>query len=104
MKLFFRHLGSGEPLIILHGLYGSSDNWYTIGRELADSASVYLIDQRNHGNSPHHNNHNYQLMADDLFQFMEDQKIRAGQYNRTFHGRQNRPDFCFGTILKGSLE
>ncbi len=75
MKLFFRHLGSGEPLIILHGLYGSSDNWHSMGRELSADYSVYLVDQRNHGNSPHSSDHNYSLLSDDLQEFMADQSL-----------------------------
>ncbi len=75
MKLFFRHLGSGEPLIIVHGLYGSSDNWHSIGRELSADYSVYLVDQRNHGNSPHHSDHNYNLLSDDLRDFMAEQHL-----------------------------
>lgn len=69
MKLFFRKLGSGKPIVILHGLYGSSDNWYTIGRALADQYEVFIPDQRNHGNSPHHPDHNYHVMSDDLNEF-----------------------------------
>jgi pimeloyl-ACP methyl ester carboxylesterase len=71
MVLFFRKLGSGEPVIILHGLYGSADNWYSIGRQLANSYLVYLVDQRNHGNSPHHPEHNYDLLSRDLDEFMQ---------------------------------
>ncbi|HJZ40542.1 MAG TPA: alpha/beta fold hydrolase [Bacteroidales bacterium] len=70
MELFCRKLGKGDPLIILHGLYGSSDNWYTIGRELAADHTVYLVDQRNHGNSPSHPVHNYQALTGDLREFM----------------------------------
>jgi esterase len=70
MELHFKKSGAGIPLIILHGLYGSSDNWYTIGRELAASYEVFLIDQRNHGNSPHHPLHNYSVLSDDLYEFM----------------------------------
>ena len=69
MELFFRRLGSGKPIIILHGLYGSSDNWYTIGRALADQYEVFMPDQRNHGNSPHHPDHDYNVMSDDLNDF-----------------------------------
>ncbi len=75
MKLFYRKFGSGAPLIILHGLYGSSDNWVTIGRRLAENYEVWLLDQRNHGNSPHSEEHNYQLMKDDLLEFMNDNDI-----------------------------
>ncbi|MGM0496370.1 MAG: alpha/beta fold hydrolase [Bacteroidota bacterium] len=78
MQLFYRLLGESntQPLIILHGLYGSSDNWLNIGKQLAQSYRVYLIDLRNHGNSPHSKNHNYFLMRDDLLEFMEDKGIR----------------------------
>jgi esterase len=71
MELFFRKSGKGDPLIILHGLYGSSDNWYSIARELSANHTVYLIDQRNHGHSPHHADHNYDVMREDLHGFMQ---------------------------------
>ncbi len=74
-KLNFKKLGVGEPLIILHGLYGCSDNWITIARELMRDCSVYLIDLRNHGLSPHLPEHNYQVITDDLAEFMNDQDI-----------------------------
>lgn len=66
MKLYFQKLGSGPALFILHGLYGSSDNWVTFGRKLANQFTVYLIDQRNHGRSPHDTIHTYPAMANDL--------------------------------------
>jgi esterase len=69
MELFFRKLGAGKPIVILHGLYGSSDNWYTIGRALADQYEVFIPDQRNHGNSPHQSNHDYKAMSEDLNDF-----------------------------------
>ncbi len=75
MNLFFRKLGQGPPLIIIHGLYGSSDNWFTIGKKLAENFEVYLIDQRNHGQSPHTPDHNYSLLKEDLKEFMDQQLI-----------------------------
>ncbi|MDP4222494.1 MAG: alpha/beta fold hydrolase [Bacteroidota bacterium] len=72
MKLFCRKYGSGPPLIILHGLYGSSDNWITIARNLSGKFTVYLPDQRNHGMSPHSDHHDYDSMRDDLFELAED--------------------------------
>lgn len=74
-KLNFRKFGEGEPLIIMHGLYGSSDNWVSIARELMHDFSVYVIDLRNHGSSPHLPEHNYQAMTDDLVEFMNDNQI-----------------------------
>ena len=70
MELFFRKLGTGDPIIILHGLYGSSDNWFSIARSLDTEYTVYLIDLRNHGNSPHNPEHNYTVLSEDLYEFM----------------------------------
>lgn len=70
MELFYRQTGHGKPLIILHGLYGSSDNWHSIARAFADSFSVYTVDLRNHGNSPHNPVHNYVAMANDIYEFI----------------------------------
>ncbi len=75
MDLFFRHFGKGIPLIILHGLYGSSDNWISAGRLLSEDFEVYLPDQRNHGNSPHSKEHNYTLLKNDLLKFMNQHNI-----------------------------
>jgi pimeloyl-ACP methyl ester carboxylesterase len=75
MKLFYRKYGNGPPLVILHGLYGSSDNWVTIARKISDSFTVYLPDQRNHGQSPHSSVHNYNTLSHDLFEFVEDLNI-----------------------------
>jgi len=70
MELNYREMGEGNPLIILHGLYGSSDNWLNIGRRLSENHHVYLVDQRNHGRSPHSNTHTYPAMRDDLLELM----------------------------------
>ncbi len=76
MKLFYRKYGSGPPLIILHGLYGSSDNWVTIARKLSDEFTVYLPDQRNHGQSPHSETHDYNSMRDDLYELASDLNLK----------------------------
>lgn len=75
MKLNFKSFGEGDPVIILHGLFGMLDNWQTIGKSLAENNMVYLVDQRNHGKSPHFDEHNYKLMAEDLAIFLEDNWI-----------------------------
>ncbi len=75
MNLSFRKMGQGPPMIILHGLYGSSDNWVSIGKAFAEKFEVFLIDQRNHGNSPHTKEHNYVALRNDLRDFMETQAI-----------------------------
>ena len=75
MRLFFQKLGQGKPIIILHGLYGCSDNWITIARKLADRHTIYLVDLRNHGRSPHHPVHSYASMVDDLDELIVSEQI-----------------------------
>jgi pimeloyl-ACP methyl ester carboxylesterase len=75
MKLYFRETGQGFPLIILHGLYGSSDNWLTIARELSANFRVIVPDLRNHGRSPHSSEHSYPAMAVDVLELMDDLAI-----------------------------
>jgi esterase len=71
MNLFYREYGQGKPVLILHGLMGFSDNWQTIAKTLAQDHLVITPDLRNHGRSPHHHNHSYPLMADDIKHLME---------------------------------
>jgi len=77
MKLFFRKYGKGEPIVIVHGLYGSSDNWVSIAKELASDFEVFIIDQRNHGQSPHSEEFNYDILAGDLLEFMNTQNLKS---------------------------
>ena len=70
MELYYRKLGNGPPLIILHGLFGMSDNWLSIASRIAERHTVYIPDQRNHGRSPNNDRFNYQVLVDDLMQFM----------------------------------
>lgn len=76
MRLNFKSLGEGPPLIILHGIFGSLDNWFSLGRSLSEFREVFLIDQRNHGLSPHSEEFNYEAMAEDLANFIETHHIK----------------------------
>ena len=76
MELFFRELGAGPPMVILHGLFGSSDNWFTQAKMLGEHYHVYLLDQRNHGQSPHSDVFDYTLLAADLEKFLIDKNIK----------------------------
>jgi len=82
MNLFYRELGiehknSGNPsLLILHGLFGSCDNWLTISKKIAQKYHVLLIDQRNHGRSPHHEQHDYESLSEDLYEFIQQQNLQ----------------------------
>ncbi|HAA10748.1 MAG TPA: alpha/beta hydrolase [Cytophagales bacterium] len=75
MKLFSRVHGSGQPLVILHGVFGSADNWLTLGKRFAEDFEVHLVDQRNHGLSPHSEEFSYPAMAADLEEYLEDHAL-----------------------------
>jgi len=76
MKLHYRKIGeTGPALFILHGLFGSSDNWQTLAKKFAKNYTVYLVDQRNHGHSPHSIEFNYDLMVADLAELIDDLEL-----------------------------
>jgi len=69
VQLHFKESGQGRAVVLLHGLFGSSDNWHFIAAKLAEKFQVFALDQRNHGQSPHHTEMNYLLMAADVEKF-----------------------------------
>lgn len=77
MVLFHRILGAQPtpegptPFVVLHGLLGSSDNWQTLAGSWAEHRPVVLVDQRNHGRSPHHPSHVYPDMVVDLLDTLD---------------------------------
>lgn len=71
MQLYYREFGQGSPVIILHGMFGFSDNWQTIAKGLSERHLVITPDLRNHGQSPHAPTHTYPDMAEDIRLFME---------------------------------
>ena len=75
MKLFSRVLGQGEPIIVLHGLFGSSDNWLTQAKLLANHFKIFSLDLRNHGQSPHSDDFDYPSMAKDLEEFIDTNEL-----------------------------
>ncbi len=79
MNLKLHSETQGDPndpvIIILHGLFGSTSNWRTIGRSLSDSYYVNCLDLRNHGKSPWHDSMTYTEMADDVARFIMDHRL-----------------------------
>ncbi len=71
MILNHKIMGEGIPLIIVHGLFGSLDNWATLGRKFSEKRKVILVDQRNHGRSFHDIQMDYDHMAADLIAMMD---------------------------------
>lgn len=106
MKLHYKQFGEGEPLIILHGLMGMLDNWQGPAKVFAEHFNVFIIDQRNHGHSPHSNEFSYQLMMEDLLEFVEDHNIENAHFiGHSMGGKtvmkfaQNYPEFVDKLII-----
>ena len=76
MQLHFRSYGAGSPLVILHGLFGSLENWHTISARLGAHFQMFALDLRNHGQSPHSTAMDYTVMADDLREFLEQHDLK----------------------------
>lgn len=78
MQLNFKAYGDpdNEPLVILHGLLGSLDNWHTLASRLGRAYRVFTVDQRNHGRSPHADAFNYEVMSEDIVDWMEEQGLQ----------------------------
>ena len=64
-------LGSGQPFLILHGFLGMSDNWKTLGNKFSEDFEVHLIDQRNHGRSFHADEFSYEVLSEDLKNYID---------------------------------
>ena len=72
MKLYFKEIGEGKPILFLHGLFGMSDNWQSFAKRVADLGyKCILIDQRDHGRSPWTNEFNYEILAKDILELCD---------------------------------
>ena len=71
MQLFYKEYGEGKPVVILHGLFGFSDNWKSQAKVLANYFKVIAVDLRNHGRSEWADHHSYESMAIDVIETMD---------------------------------
>ncbi len=102
MDLFYREYGEGYPIIILHGLFGSSDNWTSIAARLSDNYRIILPDQRNHGRSPHDPVHTYKEMSNDLLRLS--QKLSLDRFILMGHSMGGKTASWFASEWPGKLE
>ena len=98
-----------ELAIILHGLFGESKNWNSIANELASNFEIHLIDQRNHGKSFHHDEHNYIVLAEDIYNYIQFHRLENYIIMGHSMGGKVAMQFAFifhypqGDILSGEL-
>lgn len=102
MQLFYRVEGTGTPIVIVHGLYGSSDNWLTVAKKLSAHYRVYAIDQRNHGRSPQSEQHSYEDLKNDLADFFDQQKIKKAIL--IGHSMGGKTAMCFAADYPERIE
>lgn len=95
MQLNYKEFGIGEPLVILHGLFGSLDNWQTLAKQFANDYRVLIVDQRNHGRSPHNTDISYPLMAMDLAGFLKDKGLAKAHILGHSMGGKTALQFAF---------
>jgi len=103
MDLHYRTYGSGKPLIILHGLYGLSDNWHTIAKEFCEQRLVIVPDLRNHGNSPWHPAMNYELMAKDIYKIMQE-KYSEKSFDIIGHSMGGKIAMKMNTLFNNKID
>lgn len=77
VSLHYQTIGDGPPVVLLHGLFGSGDNWGRIARALSADYTVITPDLRNHGRSPRHAEHHYAAMAEDVLALCEQLALPA---------------------------
>jgi len=103
MQLYTRIIGQGQPIIILHGLFGMSDNWVSIANSLAQAGyCVHLPDLRNHGRSPHLASHRYTDMCDDLLEYSEQHGL--SRFSLIGHSMGGKLAMIFGLLHPELLE
>ncbi len=102
MKLYYRVTGHGRALILLHGLFGSGDNWYTLSKSFGEQFRTYTIDQRNHGRSPHSEVFNYEVMAEDLNELMADHDIESASI--LGHSMGGKTAMQFAAMYPGKVD
>ena len=83
MQLFYKEYGDGKPVVILHGLFGFSDNWKSQAKVLANYFKVIVVDLRNHGRSEWADVHSYESMANDVIETMD--FLNLSQFNVIGH-------------------
>lgn len=95
MVLNYKEFGLGFPVVIIHGLYGSSDNWVSFARRLGTNFRVIAVDLRNHGGSPHSDEHTYELMVADVFELFT--RLNIGKAHIIGHSMGGRVAMLFNS-------
>jgi pimeloyl-ACP methyl ester carboxylesterase len=69
-------VGEGTPFLILHGYFGMGDNWKSLANQFGEHFEMHLIDQRNHGRSFHDDDFDYEILAEDLYNYIQHHNLQ----------------------------
>jgi esterase len=76
MKLNYKLQGDGQPIVFLHGVFGSLDNLNMLAKNFEQHYQTVQVDLRNHGHSPWSDKITYQTMAEDVVELCYDLKLK----------------------------
>ena len=96
MKLHYQESGEGTPLIIIHGLFGSADNWRSMAKYFSRFYHVISVDLRNHGRSPHSEQQDFSVMAEDIKELCE--AMELGQVSILGHSLGGKVAMMFADM------
>jgi len=102
VKLNYKIYGEGFPLIILHGVFGSGDNWTTLAKHFSKEFKTILPDLRNHGRSPHSSLFNYQVMSEDLLELVDD--LGISRFHLVGHSMGGKVSMFFANKFPEMIE
>jgi pimeloyl-ACP methyl ester carboxylesterase len=96
MKLHYQESGTGLPLLIIHGLFGSADNWRSMAKYFSRFYRVISVDLRNHGRSPHSDEQSFDLMARDMVELCDE--LQLDEVNVLGHSLGGKVAMCFAEM------
>ena len=102
MKLHYRELGEGKPMVILHGLFGFSDNWQSQAKRFSEYYRVIMVDLRNHGHSDWNDEFSYKLMAEDLKELLDE--LELNKIILIGHSMGGKAAMLFAQLYESYLE
>ena len=95
--------GEGNPLLIIHGFLGMSDNWKSFGSlYAAEGFQTHMLDMRNHGKSFHSDEFSYEVMCQDVLEYCQEHNLR--KVSIIGHSMGGKVAMLFATIYPERVE
>ncbi|XP_055333247.1 protein ABHD11-like [Paramacrobiotus metropolitanus] len=90
-----RAASADHPVFVLHGLFGSKQNWHSLAKSFSSklNQTIITVDARNHGESGHDSDHSYEAMCEDVEELMQELQISKGIF--IGHSMGGKIAMCF---------